>query len=122
MNLESSQITLAVLGGTGKEGKGLAFRWARAGYNVIIGSRAAEKAEAAAQELTEMLGGKATVTGMDNPSAAQKRFCANGRSFDAHNTTVFFRPEASWLNFRTEVAQTGVSMLGKIFSTRRLPR
>jgi predicted dinucleotide-binding enzyme len=37
-------LTLAVLGGTGKEGPGLAFRWARAGYHVLIGSRTLEKA------------------------------------------------------------------------------
>ncbi len=65
-------ITLAVLGGTGKEGKGLAYRWAKAGYNVIIGSRATEKAQAAAAELTDLLGGKATVSGADNLSAAQQ--------------------------------------------------
>jgi len=65
-------MTIAVLGGTGKEGKGLAFRWAKAGYNVLIGSRAAEKAQAAAAELTEMLDGKAAIQGLDNLSAAQK--------------------------------------------------
>jgi NADPH-dependent F420 reductase len=62
-------LTLGVLGGTGKEGKGLALRWARAGYNVIIGSRTAEKAAAAAQELNERLGGE-QVRGMLNPQAA----------------------------------------------------
>ncbi|MCX6065169.1 MAG: NADPH-dependent F420 reductase [Chloroflexi bacterium] len=66
------QLTIAVLGGTGKEGKGLAFRWAKAGHKVIIGSRAAEKAQAAAAEITEMLGGSATVEGLDNLSAAQQ--------------------------------------------------
>ena len=34
----------AIWQGTGKEGKGLAYRWARAGYHVLIGSRDAEKA------------------------------------------------------------------------------
>jgi NADPH-dependent F420 reductase len=65
-------VTIAVLGGTGKEGKGLAFRWAKAGYNVIIGSRMPEKAQAAAAEVSEMLDGKASVQGLDNLSAAQK--------------------------------------------------
>jgi len=65
-------MTIAVLGGTGKEGKGLAFRWAKAGYKVIIGSRAAEKAQAAAAEVTELLGGNASVEGLDNLTAAQK--------------------------------------------------
>lgn len=65
-------MTIAVLGGTGKEGKGLAYRWAKAGYTVIIGSRAAEKAEAAARELTEALAGEYSIAGTDNLSAAQK--------------------------------------------------
>ena len=62
--------TLAVLGGTGKEGKGLAFRWAKAGYNVIIGSRDIEKAQNAAIELNNLLENN-SVSGMDNLSAAQ---------------------------------------------------
>lgn len=69
---DSLLYTIAVLGGTGKEGKGLAYRWAKAGYKVIIGSRAAEKAQAAAAEVTELLGGNASVEGLDNLTAAQK--------------------------------------------------
>jgi predicted dinucleotide-binding enzyme len=48
--------TLAVLGGTGNEGRGLALRWAHAGYDVIIGSREQEKAERTAAELNGLLG------------------------------------------------------------------
>ena len=44
--------TIAVLGGTGHEGWGLALRWACAGYPVIIGSRSAEKAVEAAAEIS----------------------------------------------------------------------
>ncbi|MBI5838576.1 MAG: NADPH-dependent F420 reductase [Chloroflexi bacterium] len=65
-------LSIAILGGTGKEGKGLAYRWAKAGYHVHIGSRTHEKAEAAAKELTEMLGGDALIEGMDNLQAAEK--------------------------------------------------
>lgn len=65
-------MTIAVLGGTGKEGKGLAFRWAKAGYKVLIGSRMPEKAQAAAAEVSEMLDRKASIEGLDNQSAAQK--------------------------------------------------
>lgn len=68
---DSLMMTIAVLGGTGKEGKGLAYRWARAGYKVIIGSRTPEKAEIAAQELLEVLS-DAAIEGLDNLSAAQK--------------------------------------------------
>lgn len=46
-----SGLTIAVIGGTGDQGRGLAYRWARAGLHVIIGSRDAARAEAAAQEI-----------------------------------------------------------------------
>jgi len=65
-------LSIAVLGGTGKEGRGLAYRWAKAGYHVFIGSRTAEKAESAAKEVMEMLNGDALVDGADNRTAAQK--------------------------------------------------
>lgn len=64
-------LTIAVLGGTGKEGKGLAYRWARAGYHVLIGSRSEEKAVVAAKEVTELLGDGVSVVGMTNSRAAQ---------------------------------------------------
>lgn len=68
--MTDSLPTLAVLGGTGAEGGGLAFRWAHAGYPVIIGSRSAEKAEKGAAELNALLG-RDLIRGMDNPSAAK---------------------------------------------------
>ncbi|MFG2141393.1 NADPH-dependent F420 reductase [Streptomyces sp. NPDC048650] len=46
-----SGLVVGVLGGTGDQGRGLAYRFARAGHKVIIGSRAAERAQAAADEL-----------------------------------------------------------------------
>lgn len=60
---------IAILGGSGKEGSGLAFRWAHAGYPVIIGSRSVEKAEQAAREINAALGREAA-RGLDNPAAA----------------------------------------------------
>jgi NADPH-dependent F420 reductase len=63
--------TIAVLGGTGNEGPGLARQWAKSGrYNVIIGSRQAEKAERVAAELNEKLG-QNLLQGMTNEDAAQ---------------------------------------------------
>lgn len=47
--------TIAVLGGTGAEGSGLAFRWAHAGLQVVIGSRDAAKAAVTAAELNSLL-------------------------------------------------------------------
>jgi NADPH-dependent F420 reductase len=63
--------TIAVLGGTGNEGPGLARRWAASGrYQVIIGSRQAEKAERVAAELNEKLG-EDLIQGLVNEEAAQ---------------------------------------------------
>ncbi|HNT25605.1 MAG TPA: NADPH-dependent F420 reductase [Anaerolineales bacterium] len=62
---------IAILGGTGKEGPGLALRWAYAGYKVIIGSRQAEKAQATAAELNAQLGLE-SVTGVENAEAARQ--------------------------------------------------
>ena len=64
--------TIAILGGTGKEGKGLAYRWAKAGYKVLIGSRTPPKAIDAAEELSMMLGGQSHIEGLANPDAAEQ--------------------------------------------------
>ena len=64
-------MNIGVLGGTGKEGSGLAYRWALMGHDVVIGSRDVSKAEASAAELNRLLGGKATVRGTSNLHAAQ---------------------------------------------------
>ena len=68
---ESTLPTIAILGGTGKEGPGLALRWAHAGYPIIIGSRQKEKAEATAAELNAQLG-TTNITGMENHDAARQ--------------------------------------------------
>ena len=66
--------TLAILGGTGDLGTGLARRWAQAGYQVIIGSRTQEKAEAAVADLREVMAergvGEVAVQAMENLAAA----------------------------------------------------
>ena len=61
---------IAILGGTGAEGTGLANRWARAGEHLLIGSRDVARAKAAAAQLRERIGPSAQIEGMDNPSAA----------------------------------------------------
>ena len=63
-------MKIAVLGGTGKEGSGLAYRWALKGHAVMLGSRDAAKAIVAASELNALLAGKATVQGAANVDAA----------------------------------------------------
>lgn len=61
--------TLAILGGTGKEGAGLALRWARHGYTIIIGSRSAQRAQARAVEMLAEAPGS-ELSGMGNVEAA----------------------------------------------------
>ena len=68
--MSSDRATIAVLGGTGNEGGGLALRWAHSGHKVIVGSRAAERAEEAAAAMRETLGPDADISGMANPDAA----------------------------------------------------
>ena len=63
---------IAVIGGTGPQGKGLGYRFARGGHDIVLGSRAAEKAETVAAEVTERLAGvdgAGTVTGASNADA-----------------------------------------------------
>ena len=80
--------TIAVIGGTGKEGKGLALRWAHAGHAVIIGSRDAARAEAAASELNGLLG-KDTVRGLGNAAAAQAaEIVVLSVPYEAHRATL----------------------------------
>jgi NADPH-dependent F420 reductase len=68
--LDVATLTLAVLGGTGDQGRGLARRFALAGHRVVIGSRAVERAEQAARELLETLPADALVDGAENEAAA----------------------------------------------------
>lgn len=70
MSEELQDKIVTVLGGTGPQGRGLARRWARAGIPVVLGSRSAERAAAAATELAEATGG--TVSGTDNATAAEQ--------------------------------------------------
>ena len=67
---DARKPALAILGGTGKEGAGLAMRWALSGCRVIIGSRSAERAASRAAEMNAELGGD-YLTGMGNLEAAQ---------------------------------------------------
>lgn len=64
-------MKIAILGGTGKEGSGLGYRWAAAGHEIIIGSRSAEKGARVGSELQAELP-DATITGTGNLSAAQQ--------------------------------------------------
>jgi hypothetical protein len=60
--------TIAILGGTGPAGTGLALRWARAGETIIIGSRDAQRAQEAAAKI-KAKAGNSTISGMENSAA-----------------------------------------------------
>jgi NADPH-dependent F420 reductase len=65
------RMTIAILGGAGKEGSGLALRWADAGHHVVIGSRDPARAQEAAAVINATLGREAA-SGTDNLAAAEK--------------------------------------------------
>jgi NADPH-dependent F420 reductase len=61
---------VGILGGTGPEGAGLAYRWARAGEEIVIGSRDAQRAAETAAQLRTRIGGSAKIAGADNLTTA----------------------------------------------------
>lgn len=73
--MSDSKPVLAILGGTGDLGTGLARRWAEAGYRVIIGSRTQDKAEAAVADLQKVMAergvAQVAVEAMENLVAAE---------------------------------------------------
>jgi hypothetical protein len=69
----NQKYKIAILGGTGKEGKGLAYRWVLAGHDVIIGSRQAEKAQAAVEEVLSFCSKPVTLRAFTNEEAAQRQ-------------------------------------------------
>lgn len=62
---------IAIVGGTGPEGSGLALRWARAGESVVIGSRDGDRAQAAAARIAEKAGALGSVEGVENAVAVK---------------------------------------------------
>lgn len=80
---------IAILGGTGPAGMGLALRWARAGESVILGSRDSQRAQAAVDQIKQKVGSGARVSGMENSAA-----CA---SADVLVLTVPFEGQAALL-------------------------
>lgn len=69
-------MRIGIIGGTGKEGRGMALRWASAGHEVVIGSRDAERARACAAELREQAAAgdadAAAIAGADNGEAVAR--------------------------------------------------
>jgi NADPH-dependent F420 reductase len=102
---------LAILGGTGDLGTGLARRWSQAGYRVIIGSRTQDKANAAAADLREVMAERGIaeigVEAMENLAAAS--------AADIVTLTVPFSHQASTLEL------VKPALLGKILVDVTVP-
>lgn len=78
------QLTIGVLGGTGPQGRGLAYRWALGGLSVLLGSRDADRAEQAAGSLRERAS-SLRVRGTDNAGcAAESDLVVVAVPFDGH--------------------------------------
>ena len=90
---------IAVIGGTGPAGTGLALRWARAGESIIIGSRDTQRAQEGAQKINEKAGNHARVSGMENSAA-----CA---AADLLVLTVPFEGQAALLKQLKPAIQPG---------------
>lgn len=90
-----ARYRVAVIGGTGPQGKGLGYRFALGGHDIVLGSRAAEKAEAVADEVREKLAGTTgagpvgKVAGASNADAvAQSDVVLLAVPYDGHDELV----------------------------------
>jgi 8-hydroxy-5-deazaflavin:NADPH oxidoreductase len=107
MTGQSAQtVTIAILGGTGQEGGGLALRFAEAGHRVVLGSRSAARAAERAVEMNARLGREA-VSGADNKAAAA-----------AADTVILTVPYAAQ---RSTVEEVRDALAGKILVDATVP-
>lgn len=83
-------MSIAILGGTGPQGRGLALRFARAGTSVIIGSRDSARAQGIADELNAQLEGAATISGesLRDAVAAAEEMVILAVPYSAHDATL----------------------------------
>ena len=93
--------TIAILGGTGDLGTGLARRWVEAGYTVIIGSRTEEKAQVAMADLTAVMSER----GVANIAVQAMENLAAASAADLVVITVPFSHQASTLELVKEALQ-----------------
>jgi len=94
---------IAILGGTGAQGHGLALRWARAGETVIIGSRNPQRAQDAAASIAAQVGPSRDISGMENSAA-----CA---TTDLCVLTVPFESQAALLKQLKSAFRTGTILI-----------
>ncbi|WP_327009014.1 NADPH-dependent F420 reductase [Dactylosporangium sp. NBC_01737] len=83
-----SSLRVGIIGGTGPQGRGLAYRFARAGQRVLIGSRSTERGTQAADELNALPGVTAPAEGGDNAFACQADVVVIAVPWEGHAATV----------------------------------
>jgi len=104
--------TIAIVGGTGPAGSGLALRWARAGETVIIGSRDPKRAQDVAVSIARKAGGSARVSGLENAVAvAAAEVVVLSVPFSGHAALLkqlksAFRPGAILVDMTVPLAAT----------------
>ncbi|MEQ4537471.1 MAG: NADPH-dependent F420 reductase [Billgrantia sp.] len=83
-------MSIAILGGTGPQGRGLALRFARAGIPVVLGSRDAARAQGIADELNAQLGSAAVISGksLRDAAAAAEEMVILAVPYSAHDATL----------------------------------
>jgi len=81
-------MRIAVVGGTGREGNGLALGWARAGQEVVLGSRVMERAVRAAEAINAAVGRAAAAGRLNRDAAAAGEIVVLTVPYDAHETTL----------------------------------
>ena len=82
--MDVHKLTIGIIGGTGKEGKGLAYRWAKTGHRIIIGSRQEEKALKAAEDVNNLLGSKLVEGSLNEAAASQADLVVLTVPYTAH--------------------------------------
>jgi 8-hydroxy-5-deazaflavin:NADPH oxidoreductase len=98
-----SDRSIAILGGTGPEGSGLALRWAQAGETVIIGSRDMQRARQTADKIRSQVGSNANISGMENLAA-----CA---ATDLIMLTIPFAGHAAFIKQIKPVLRPGIVLI-----------
>lgn len=79
---------IAVVGGTGPQGRGLAYRWARHGHRVVLGSRSPERAEATAAEIRERVPDASVGAAGNAEAAAGADVVVLAVPYDGHDELV----------------------------------
>ncbi len=79
---------IAVIGGTGPQGRGLAYRWVRHGHSVVIGSRSQERAVATAAEIAERVPGSAVRGAVNEDAVAAADVVLLAVPYDGHDELV----------------------------------